>query len=129
MVRLGPGIHRSAPAGAKSPLLSVAGSLPLATRRVEEPRCPAHPPGRGSAAFGLPSPAVDPDRLVRVGDLVGAAEVALRLGYRHPQSVSLLARRDPDFPEPVVRLGRGDGAAVWAWPDVAEWHTRRDQGE
>lgn len=60
----------------------------------------------------------DPDRLVRVGDLVGAAEIALRLGLKHPQSVSLLKRRHRDFPEPIMSLAK---AFVWAWPDIAAW--------
>lgn len=60
----------------------------------------------------------DPDRLVRVGDLVGAAEIALRLGLKHPQSVSLLKRRHSDFPEPIMSLAK---AFVWAWPDIAAW--------
>jgi hypothetical protein len=60
----------------------------------------------------------DPDRTVRVGDLVGAAEIALRLGLKHPQSVSLLKRRHDDFPEPVMQLAK---AFVWNWPDIAEW--------
>ena len=65
------------------------------------------------------SPAVyEPDRLVRVGDLVGAAEVAVRLGLKHPQSVSLLKRRHAEFPEPVMQLAK---AFVWNWPDIEAW--------
>ena len=48
----------------------------------------------------------DPDRMVRVGDLVGAAEIAVRLGLKHPQSVSLLKRRHADFPEPIMQLAK-----------------------
>jgi hypothetical protein len=67
----------------------------------------------------LASPAVyEPDRLVRVGDLVGAAEVAVRLGLKHPQSVSLLKRRHAEFPEPVMQLAK---AFVWNWPDIESW--------
>jgi predicted DNA-binding transcriptional regulator AlpA len=57
-------------------------------------------------------------RKVDVTDLVGAAEVAERLGLAHPQTVHTLRRRDPSFPEPVAALKR---ALVWNWPDVESW--------
>ena len=57
-------------------------------------------------------------RKVDVNDLVGAAEIADRLGLSHPQTVHTLRRRHDDFPEPVATLKR---AHVWAWPDVAAW--------
>jgi hypothetical protein len=60
----------------------------------------------------------DPDRVVRVGDLVGAAEIAVRLNLKHTQSVSVLKRRHASFPKPVMQLAK---AFVWAWPDVEEW--------
>lgn len=50
--------------------------------------------------------------------LVGAAEIAERLGLSHHQTVHTLRRRDPDFPPPVATLRQ---AMVWAWPDVAAW--------
>ena len=64
----------------------------------------------------------DGDRLVRVDDLVGAADIADRLGYAHPQSIALLRRRHADFPPPLRRFGRTD---VWAWTDVEAWQRRR----
>ncbi|HEY9556849.1 MAG TPA: hypothetical protein VIR58_08940 [Acidimicrobiales bacterium] len=57
-------------------------------------------------------------RKVDVGDLVGATEIAERLGLSHSQTVHTLRRRYPDFPQPVATLQR---AHVWAWPDVEEW--------
>ncbi len=58
-------------------------------------------------------------RKVDVSDLVGAAEIADRLGLSHAQSVHNLKRRNPDtFPEPVAKLRQ---AMVWAWPDVEAW--------
>jgi predicted DNA-binding transcriptional regulator AlpA len=57
-------------------------------------------------------------RKVDVDDLVGAAEIAERLGLSHPQTVHTLRRRDPAFPAPVASLKR---AHVWTWPDVAAW--------
>ena len=53
-----------------------------------------------------------------MNDLVGAAEIADRLGLSHAQSVHNLKRRHADFPEPVATLRQ---AMVWAWPDVAAW--------
>lgn len=57
-------------------------------------------------------------RQVDVTDLVGAAEIAERLGISHAQTVHTMRRRDPSFPAPVASLKR---AHVWAWPDVAAW--------
>lgn len=54
-------------------------------------------------------------------DLVGAAEIAQRLGLAHPQTVHKWRSRYPDFPEPVARLRQ---ALVWAWPDVEAWARR-----
>lgn len=53
-----------------------------------------------------------------MSDLVGAAEIADRLGLSHAQSVHNLKRRHPEFPEPVATLRQ---AMVWAWSDVAAW--------
>jgi hypothetical protein len=66
-------------------------------------------------------------RQVDVSDLVGAAEIAERLGLAHPESVHVWRRRYDDFPEPVAHLKR---AHVWAWPDVEKWarHTGRLEG-
>ncbi len=50
--------------------------------------------------------------------LVGAAEVAQRLGVGRPQVVHDWRRRHPDFPEPVAVLKQ---AMVWHWPDVERW--------
>lgn len=49
--------------------------------------------------------------------LVGAAEIAERLGYE-PRTVHDWRRRPLGFPEPVARL---KVALVWAWPDVEAW--------
>jgi hypothetical protein len=57
-------------------------------------------------------------RAVDVNDLVGAAEIADRLGLAHAQTVHNYTRRYPDFPKPVARLRQ---AMVWAWPDVEKW--------
>ena len=53
-----------------------------------------------------------------MSDLVGASEIAERLGFAHSQTVHTIRRRHDDFPEPVARLKT---ALVWAWPDVERW--------
>lgn len=58
------------------------------------------------------------ERLVRVGDLVGAAEIAERLGLAHVQTVHTWRRRNIGFPEPLTVVSR---VAIWSWPDVREW--------
>ena len=50
--------------------------------------------------------------------LVGAAEIAERLGVKRSTVVHDWRRRHPAFPEPVARLRAG---LVWAWPDVEKW--------
>jgi len=61
---------------------------------------------------------VVPSRKVNVDDLVGAAEIADRLGLAQPQTVHAWRRRYADFPEPVARL---KNALIWSWPDVERW--------
>ncbi len=53
-----------------------------------------------------------------MNDLVGAAEIAERLGIAHAQTVHNFVRRHPDFPAPVTKLRQ---AMVWDWNDVAAW--------
>lgn len=55
---------------------------------------------------------VDPE------DLVGAHEIAERLGLRFPNSVHTWRQRHADFPEPVAELRAG---LIWDWNDVAAW--------
>ncbi|MGI8752418.1 MAG: hypothetical protein ACR2MN_08925 [Acidimicrobiales bacterium] len=58
-------------------------------------------------------------RRVAVEHLVGAAEIARRLGGGHKANLIHSWRvRYPDFPEPIARLRMG---LVWAWPDVERW--------
>lgn len=57
-------------------------------------------------------------RKVDADQLVGASEIAERLGLAQPQSVHLWRRRHEGFPEPVARLKT---ALIWFWPDVEEW--------
>jgi predicted DNA-binding transcriptional regulator AlpA len=59
-------------------------------------------------------------RKVDVDDLVGATEIAQRLGIDR-RSVHQLRRRHADFPAPIARL---ESAMVWSWPDVQRWAQR-----
>jgi hypothetical protein len=55
---------------------------------------------------------------VQPSDIVGAAEIAERLGLALPQTVHDWRRRYVDFPEPLVKLKMG---LVWNWKEVAAW--------
>ena len=60
-------------------------------------------------------------RRVDVSELVGAAEIATRLGLSLPQTVHDWRRRHSDFPAPVATLKMG---MIWNWPDVEAWARR-----
>lgn len=51
-------------------------------------------------------------------ELVGAAEIAQRLGAGRTSVVHDWRRRYPDFPKPVTTLTMGH---VWVWTDVEKW--------
>ena len=53
-----------------------------------------------------------------VDDLVGAREIADRLGVRQASMVHHWRRRHADFPVPVVTLHAGH---FWLWPEVERW--------
>lgn len=54
-------------------------------------------------------------------NLVGAAEIAERLGVTRPQMIHTWRRRDPTFPLPVAELKQ---AMIWDWSSVKEWAIR-----
>jgi hypothetical protein len=60
-------------------------------------------------------------QLVDVRNLVGAGQIAERLGLEHTQSVSVMRRRSRDFPDPVADVG---ASLVWDWAEVASWARR-----
>jgi hypothetical protein len=60
-------------------------------------------------------------RRIEVSDLVGAEEIAERLGYAHVQTVHTLRRRHADFPEPIKKLQR---TMIWSWREVEAWAKR-----
>lgn len=53
-----------------------------------------------------------------MNQLVGASEIAERLGVGKSSLIHDWRLRYPDFPRPVARL---KAAHVWAWPDVEAW--------
>ena len=55
---------------------------------------------------------------VDVNDLVGAFEIAQRLGVARSQVVHEWRRRHRDFPEPVATL---KPALIWDWREVEHW--------
>jgi predicted DNA-binding transcriptional regulator AlpA len=55
---------------------------------------------------------------VDVNDLVGAHEIANRLGVARPQVIHEWRRRHLDFPEPVATLR---SALIWDWSDIRAW--------
>ena len=55
-------------------------------------------------------------------NLVGAHEIAERLGFRRVQIVyGWVHTEAAGFPTPVRRIGAGRGVSIWFWPDVEEW--------
>ena len=57
-------------------------------------------------------------RKVAVDQLVGAREIAARLGSNRTVYVHDLRRRHPDFPAPIAELSAG---LVWDWEEVEAW--------
>jgi hypothetical protein len=51
-------------------------------------------------------------------NLVGAAEIAERLGLTSTSVIHDWPKRHPDYPPPVRRLHMGN---IWHWPDVERW--------
>lgn len=60
-------------------------------------------------------------RLIDPSQLVGAAEIAERLGAARPQVVHTWRQRYPDFPKPVAELRQ---ALIWDWTEVRSWAVR-----
>lgn len=64
-------------------------------------------------------------RRVDVDQLVGAREIAARLGFKRTQVVHYFLRSDDSFPAPVFSITDTQGGArVWYWPDVERWARR-----
>lgn len=53
-----------------------------------------------------------------MANLVGAAEIAQRLGLSHRETVHTYRRRYDDFPEPIAHLKQ---ALVWDWSEIEAW--------
>ena len=63
-------------------------------------------------------------REIDLGLLIGAPEIAERLGLARPQVVHNWRYRHADFPAPVAELRQGN---VWYWPDIEEWLKATDR--
>lgn len=57
-------------------------------------------------------------RKLDIDMLVGAVEIAQRLGVARPQVVHDWRRRHHDFPQPVTVVSR---VSLWYWPEVERW--------
>jgi predicted DNA-binding transcriptional regulator AlpA len=55
---------------------------------------------------------------VDLDNLVGATEIAQRLGVKRPHLIHDWRRRHPEFPKPVLEL---TGILVWDWREVEVW--------
>jgi predicted DNA-binding transcriptional regulator AlpA len=64
-------------------------------------------------------------RKLDVEQLVGATEIAERLGLSRGQVVHTWRARFADFPEPERVLAMG---LLWYWPDVAAWASTHGKG-
>ena len=65
-------------------------------------------------------------RKVDVDDLVGAHEIAQRLGVARPQVIHEWRRRHRDFPEPIATLKT---ALIWDWTEVNRWAEATGRGQ
>lgn len=54
-----------------------------------------------------------------VKNLLGATDLADRLGFEFPQSIHNLRRRHPSFPAPCATINGTQ--QVWDWPEVEAW--------
>ncbi len=57
-------------------------------------------------------------KFVRPEDLVGAHEIAERLGLAFPNLVHTWRRRHKNFPAPIRSLEAG---LIWDWREVEQW--------
>lgn len=64
-------------------------------------------------------------RKVDVDLLVGATEIAERLGVARPQVVHDWRRRHADFPQPLTVVSR---VGLWYWPEVERWARATGRG-
>ncbi len=78
--------------------------------------------GSGNQLLSAPNGYGAPVRRVDVEHLVGAREIAERLGLVRVQALHYLRRTDPTFPAPVwTAPTQGGTGSVWYWPDVRKW--------
>lgn len=76
---------------------------------------------RTYAVYGVVSMVAVTGRRVDMDPLVGAAEIADRLGVSNSQVIHVWRGRHADFPEPITQLRT---AMIWHWPDVQKGAVR-----
>jgi|Laugresbdmm110sn_1035088.scaffolds.fasta_scaffold159011_2 hypothetical protein len=54
-------------------------------------------------------------------NLVGAMDIAKRLGYAFPNIVHQWRKRYKGFPKPLATLSMG---SIWDWKEVEDWAVR-----
>ena len=64
-------------------------------------------------------------RKVDPADLVGAHEIAERMGLSFPNVVHTWRKRHPDFPRPVAELQAG---LIWDWNEIQIWLKSTNRG-
>jgi len=55
---------------------------------------------------------------IHPSELVGAHEIAERLGVAFPQLIHEWKKRHKDFPKPIAILSMGN---IWNWKEVEAW--------
>ena len=55
---------------------------------------------------------------VDIENLVGAHEIAKRLGLENPHTIHVWRTRHKDFPKPIATLRT---ALIWDWHEVEAW--------
>lgn len=61
---------------------------------------------------------------LRPDDLVGAHEIAERLGLAFPNIVHAWKHRHKDFPKPIAILSMGN---IWNWNEVKNWSIKTNR--
>lgn len=64
-------------------------------------------------------------RKIDIGDLVGAHEIAKRLGLKTAHTVHVWRTRHEDFPKPIATLKT---ALIWDWRDIERWARKTGRG-
>jgi transposase-like protein len=64
------------------------------------------------------------DKKIRISDIVGAYEIAMRLRGAHTSIVHVWRFRYKDFPKPITEL---QATMIWDWNDIEAWARKTDR--